>query len=1283
MKRKILLLLAVAVTCVLVLASCLVTPNGNGDDTSRDNFTIVRPDGGNTMMSVREAYYNKYGLMINVVTADSDPMEKEIVLGATARPISTHAKGLINSAISKSSHKDGAGFVVCKQGESIAVYWSDSYIEQMSIDYFITEYIEKDNLALEDGYVYTSVFSLAEYKESVEQALEDEYYEKLAAGLGADVAEALGNLYGIYDDRLYEWMAGLYDPGVGGYYFSNSALANEGFLPDLESTVQALRFIANTGMLNNFGGDVNALDELLPDEIRQSFIRFAHSCQSPEDGYYYHPQWGPGASALRSGRDLGWGVALLAIFGEIPLYDTPSDVKGSLGAPGGTQTSILTDRLGGSATVAASKVIATATVADRFSSEEKFIEYFNSFKWANPIVGTTEGSSYHPSGTLEGQKSQIKAAGLGPLLIELLDEMQETVQQNLRDKGLPENGLWDPHNSYDAINGTMKIGSIYSFFGAKMNYTTEIMECVIDIILLEEADFDGETPGATITVYNPWISAKYLLSNMNEHGSAAEATAFRALIRDNAADMINATTRKAAIFKRDDGSFSIYSTGKAPASQYGAPIAVKDTIEGDVNGACIISSGIVSQICSVLNVYEYIGLETLPMFYESDLDRYLDIMLSASPVVKDDIALEDEPITFEDYSDGTESGDIAGLVFTESSGSFTVAEDTSGKSDYALKLSTVPGTAGDNFTLHFANPRDTALCHAMEWRMCIDSASTDWATFFQIRLDKCYMLSFVYENGAIELYSSADTNKNLENKLGIGVGFGEWHTYRVEYYQTEDSVITKVYVDGDLRAINDNYIGKSSGNTPASNCEKAVFSSPSRTELVAYFDDVGVEKLNRAYVDEAVVDPNKVKTFEDLEEGKLPTGVSTSGTGFATVTDDPDGSDKALMLSGKGNTYFSASASGSTSNCFVFDSDVYVESGSGVVGRILIAKDSDSVIAGYALSVDGDTVTLLELSKDAANGDVFGEALGEFSTGEWVHIRIEYYRYQRKAIVTVDGAEAVSEVYYRLANIGASFAQANVTSTQGAVFYLDDLTAERINKPYVEGGTEIEDDTSFPELEGQDYTSVSGGAGYDGTVSFEGYEQGDTEISGVTISPNGEPGNSVTVDQDPTGDDMALKLSTVYSENSGNTVKFEAAAGTGSVYVFETDFYYEFVGNRNTNVNEIYLKSGSISETGDTVFSFTVRVEADGTLSLVEKGAATPQKTLITGISVGEWHKLRIEYNSATATATVYLDDGAGVTSTNYHKADNTTLPFNYVAILANKSTNEILYLDNVKVTVE
>ena len=125
-------------------------------------------------------------------------------------------------------------------------------------------------------------------------------------------------------EKIIRWWAGLYDPERGGFYYANSARDTEGFLPDMESTLQIVQRFRPFDQ----NGDLAAY---LGPEITAKMIRFYQTKQDPEDGYFYHPQWPREVSrarVMRYTRDLDWATAVLRWLHAAPLYPTAVDRAG-------------------------------------------------------------------------------------------------------------------------------------------------------------------------------------------------------------------------------------------------------------------------------------------------------------------------------------------------------------------------------------------------------------------------------------------------------------------------------------------------------------------------------------------------------------------------------------------------------------------------------------------------------------------------------------------------------------------------------------------------------------------------------------------------------------------------------------------------------------------------------------------------------------------------------------------------------------------------------------------
>ena len=105
-------------------------------------------------------------------------------------------------------------------------------------------------------------------KEKLWQRLADEATKK--GGNGDDIVEAYKELYSAHSDRICTWLGGLFDSEIGGFYYSNSARDHEHFLPDIESTVQVIRFLQKHGI-----AEKSSTLDLIPDWMREKLVEFA------------------------------------------------------------------------------------------------------------------------------------------------------------------------------------------------------------------------------------------------------------------------------------------------------------------------------------------------------------------------------------------------------------------------------------------------------------------------------------------------------------------------------------------------------------------------------------------------------------------------------------------------------------------------------------------------------------------------------------------------------------------------------------------------------------------------------------------------------------------------------------------------------------------------------------------------------------------------------------------------------------------------------------------------
>ncbi len=388
-------------------------------------------------------------------------------------------------------------------------------------------------------------------------------------GKGEELAEALSDLYSIYDKGLYIWLARLYCPEVGGFYYSNSGRDNEGFLPDLESTLQATGIIVRSGLLEK--------KAMLPERMKEQISSFLFSCFDPEDGYFYHPQWGKNIIDARRGRDLMWAESMCRDFGV------------ALPAP------TATERLAAK-TCEASVGSQTEKLPDHLKSREKFLEYLRSWDW--------DEQAYPSGNNLAAQANEIVAAGLADVAVEFLDSIQN-----------PETGFWGSRAGYDALNGFLKISSFYVVAGAPVKHAYRAAETAVDCLTTPES------PAHVCCQYNVWFSIGNLLELFDKLSAVMdkdEAKRIRSSILKRAPEAIRATKEKLLIFKKPDGSFSYTPTASSWVSQ-NAHVAVRGTNEGDVNASCICSVEILHKIFRALGLLDFMP----PIFSREEYSDFL------------------------------------------------------------------------------------------------------------------------------------------------------------------------------------------------------------------------------------------------------------------------------------------------------------------------------------------------------------------------------------------------------------------------------------------------------------------------------------------------------------------------------------------------------------------------------------------------------------------------------------------------------------------------------------
>jgi len=402
-----------------------------------------------------------------------------------------------------------------------------------------------------------------------------EIEEKIGGELGKSIVRELKNLYTLFDRKMVTWQAELYEPAVGGFYFSNSARDNEPFLPDCESTIATLGFAVSTGMT---GG--REIVDAFPEWLRKKIANFAYSLQD-EDGYFYHPQWGKEIGALRKSRDYGTCIRLLRWGGVEPKYPLPTYLKKD-------------------------ETYDISKAPERFRSTENFKAYLDSLDFENNAysAGSLISSSYGEVKTY----SEMLGADLFAMIFEILDAKQR-----------PDNGFWSPNLTVDGTNGVHKISKIYNWSGRKIPFVDKAIESTLAVIL------DDHVATAGVEIYNPWSVLGSLIENKRSCWGAGEDEVKPIVdkVWSLAPDAIRKTYEKVLPLKQNgDGGIGYGGGMKGQYSAYGSPVALPGAEESNINVSGCGSSALVSNMYYGLDIPELM----MPMFGEEDFRAYLDII---------------------------------------------------------------------------------------------------------------------------------------------------------------------------------------------------------------------------------------------------------------------------------------------------------------------------------------------------------------------------------------------------------------------------------------------------------------------------------------------------------------------------------------------------------------------------------------------------------------------------------------------------------------------------------
>ena len=1285
---KKILFLTVVFLLSLTLAACNFgnTPGGGGnggEDYIFDPYTEIQLVVGDEVSEdIRTDYFNAlYPLFIKApktVGADSERVAHEVVIGETDREVSKEAYRKLSRM--EDLFPDGTvGYLIHSDGTSVAIaYTEDKYGISMTATQALEEILSRvdDNnkLTLKAGTVTSDSFDAYTRQKELDQVTVDEQWKALAEGLGEHgeaVVAAFKDMYGMYTVDMIYWYANLYDPAIGGYYYSNSGRDTEGYLPDIESTAQALNAITTSGMVSAIG---NGYQDALPEWMKEQLIYFTKSLQHP-GGYFYHPQWGKeftDTKVSRRARDLGSATGILYKLGSAPTYDTPNGDEGDgILADGSlvTATSYLSGRLGGSTVSAVSKVVLVSSGAE--------VPYFLVDEAAfRAYLGTLniKDEAYSIGNTMTAQKQQIsnrdEQIGTPDNPTPLMDILINWFNENQN----PERGSWaneEQQGTYNEINGIMKITGVYGGAGVLMPNADKAIWIILDAIGYEE------TPGAVVDVYNTWYAASRLLRHMRDYGDEADQVLADQVVdelRAKAPELIRDSAKKLAVFRKNDGSFS-YTPNASSANSQGCPVAIRGTNEGDVNATVICSSDILVYIYSAL----YADDLRVPIFTLADWYEYRYTLENLNPVIKNPEVVIDEPYTFEDDDIGAFEHDTITSSLKSAESSANVVEYENKEDGKHLLFTTEAGK--ESILVSSGGLASSKSCYVFESDMCLYEANSNYP--IQLYISGCYMLAFKIQNGKLNIVEATSSSNKLsrDTLLGITPEFGEWFKIRMEYYPgTQDTTRIKVFYNDELVAVTDGFYDEScdryiNGNaTPGRICNNAQIYVLNGCKVKLGLDNLMFYKSDDKYT--PITDPENSPAINidlplSIDSAELVGGEYYNGNAEGTRYGFAESLDKSALYN---KTYDEAKGVSSTAVPMmsrVSDGVLVLKNASNWKGVCLGASQPITGETGDYYIFETDFVWLggAQESSEISGGAAFVGFLGENRSTD----NTQMYGYGYMSFVKNDpnklnvyGASLTKGVSYNLrfvyqvggfmtlyvdgelVSVTKVYGSDNMSDDQyqGFGFYFRKSFTEEMSivmdNVYI--GMEKGDGTvvqpeppiRLPETavnpnsvynsdaEGTRYSFTDGKDKYsvynadtnpDGFLSGELNEESLKSYNGGKVSFNTDDMLLATADSCFAG---------ISFKNKGDT-----QGKSNSIYVFETDF--AFVGGTpGSETTVAYVGFTSGNETNPDMFAYGYMQFADSEGSAVSFWGSRFER--------GVWYNLRFEYCVADKSVSLYVN---------------------------------------------
>jgi len=237
-------------------------------------------------------------------------------------------------------------------------------------------------------------------------------------------------------NNFYPWLAGLYDPEEGGFYFSLKHKNDKQLQPDIESTAQAISILYRSGLLPE-----------MPATFRQKLINFFQKRQDPNTGFFIDQNIERHNNERWRGRALSYSISSLSKLKAKPLYPLPGEKN-----TGANPNPYLS----------------------HFESPEIFQNWLNNRPWNNAW------------GALDQVSSQIPNLKLFPKAKR--DQLLTILFKDLAKRQDSNSGLWGGGSPYRKISGAFKIAMVYKSFKKPIPRANKIYKSTLECLRNNKAE---------------------------------------------------------------------------------------------------------------------------------------------------------------------------------------------------------------------------------------------------------------------------------------------------------------------------------------------------------------------------------------------------------------------------------------------------------------------------------------------------------------------------------------------------------------------------------------------------------------------------------------------------------------------------------------------------------------------------------------------------------------------------------------------------------------------------